>query len=505
MQLHWRFAKNAISNLGRGGAAAVVALLLPLVLVRHMSAAAYAVWVLVLQTAAYIGYLDFGLQTAIGRYVAYANERRDTEQRNAVFSTALAGLCAAAVISLVCLAIAILFAPAFFPSVPDTLVPQMRLALLLVGFSLAVELPASACNGVFIGIQRYEIPALITGSARLISAFGLVLAALAGRSLVVMAAVVASANLLSYAVQFVVLRRTVPDLRFLRALVRVSTVRELSGYCIGLTVVSFSMLLVTGLDLVLVGRFEFAAVTPYSIAASMIALISGLLYAVVNVIMPHAAVLHAQEKASELGRLIVSSTQVSVLLLILSGAPIFAYAGPIIRVWIGQRYVAAGAPLLAILILANVIRLVGAPYSLVIVAAGRHSYVKISPLAEGITNFIASVALGSVLGAVGVALGTLIGSIVGVASHLWYSMPRTNRVISFSRPRLVVTGVIWPLLCTSPLLAIAVAVSRGSKPSPFGFIAAALISAVAAILLVFRTQHNGKLDCATRTAPAHGA
>ena len=234
MQIHRRFAKNAVANLGRGSAAALVALLLPPVLVRHMTPASYAVWVLVLQTAAYIGYLNFGLQTAIGRYVAYANEKKDVEQRDSVFSTAFVGLCCAALVSLVCLAAAILAAPTVFPSVPSPLVPQMRLALLIVGLAMAVELPASACNGVFIGMERYEIPALTVGGARLVSAFGVIAAALAGRSLVVMAAVIASANLLSYLAQFLALRRIAPDVRFRAELSSALHGRDLSGYCFGL-------------------------------------------------------------------------------------------------------------------------------------------------------------------------------------------------------------------------------------------------------------------------------
>jgi O-antigen/teichoic acid export membrane protein len=198
MPSRWRFAKNALASLGRGSTAAIVALVLPPVLVRHMTPAAYAVWVLVLQTAAYVSYLNFGLQTAIGRYVAFANEKKDIEQRDSVFSTAFAGLCCAALLSLVCLALATVGVPAIFPSVPSALIPQMRIALLLVGCSLAVELPTSACNGVFIGLERYEIPALTVGGGRMISALGVIAAALAGRSLVVMAAILAGANLLSY-------------------------------------------------------------------------------------------------------------------------------------------------------------------------------------------------------------------------------------------------------------------------------------------------------------------
>jgi O-antigen/teichoic acid export membrane protein len=489
MQIHWRFAKNALANLGRGSAAAVVALLLPPLLVRHMTPASYAVWVLVLQTAAYVSYLNFGLQTAIGRYVAYANEKRDIALRDSVYSTAFVGLCGAALVSLICLAAAILAAPRVFPSVPAALVPQMRLALLIVGFVMAVELPVSAWNGVFIGMQRYEIPALTVGSARLISAIGIIAAALAGQSLVVMAAMLAAANLLSYLIQYLALNRIAPDVHFNRSLVQRSTACELYEYCLGLTIMSFSMLLVTGFDLVLVGHFDFAAVTPYSVAASMITLISGLLYAVINVIMPHAASLHARESGSELGRLIVSSTRLSVLLLVLTGMPILIYAGPIMRLWIGQQYVAAGAPLLAILIVANIIRLVGAPYSIVLISAGQQSYIKVSPLAEGISNLFVSVVLGYYLGALGIALGTLVGSLVGVGAHLWYSMARTKSTITFARERFLISGVLTPVLCTFPMSATAVASMRGIAISSPVFVAAALISVVGAGLLM-RQNHE---------------
>src|ERR1700733_9250180 len=151
MHLHWRFAKNAIANLGRGSAAAVVALALPPILVRHMTPASYAVWVLVLQTAAYVGYLNLGLQTAIGRYVAAARETGDIDQRDSVFSTGFLGLCCAAVLAVVCLVAATLGLSIIFPKVPTSLIPQMQVALLLVGFSMAAELPASAWGGVFIG------------------------------------------------------------------------------------------------------------------------------------------------------------------------------------------------------------------------------------------------------------------------------------------------------------------------------------------------------------------
>lgn len=488
MQSYWRFIKNAVANLGRGGAAAIVALLLPPVLVRHMTPASYSVWVLVLQTAAYVSYLNFGLETAIGRYVAYTNEKKDIEQRDSVFSTAFFALCCAALLSLLCLAGVTLAVPDIFPSVPAPLIPQMRLSLLIVGLALALGLPASSWSGVFAGLARYEIPALTVGSARLLSALGVIAAALAGRSLVVMAAIIASANLLSYLAQYLILRRILPDIRFQLSLVRRSTAHELYGYCFGLTVMNFAMLLITGFDLLLVGRFQFSAVTPYSVSATMIALISGILSAVVSVMLPHAASLHARDNADGMGNLVVSATRLSVLLLILTGIPILIYARPILRLWIGQRYVTSGAPLLVTLIVANVIRLIGLPYAIILVAAGQQNYIKISPLAEGISNFIASVVLGKLFGAIGVALGTLLGSFVSIGAHLFYSMPRTRQAIAFSRRNLVISGVLYPLLCTSPLLAIAVASLYRVEIKPLVFASAALLSSTGAALLMIRTQ-----------------
>ena len=89
--------KNAIANVIRGGATALVAIALPPFLTRLMSPSAFGAWVLILQLSAFVGYLDFGIQTAVGRFVAHANERGDTEHRDRIVNTSLA------VLSLTCL------------------------------------------------------------------------------------------------------------------------------------------------------------------------------------------------------------------------------------------------------------------------------------------------------------------------------------------------------------------------------------------------------------------
>ncbi|MGD0929719.1 MAG: hypothetical protein ABR902_03620 [Candidatus Korobacteraceae bacterium] len=485
------FIKNAVANLGRGGATALVAVFLPPLLVRHMSTVSYGVWVLVLQVAAYIGYLDFGLQTAIGRYIAYATERGDYQQRNSVFSTAFAGLVAAAFVSLLLLVAAAAAVPAVFPGIPSDTIPIMRWALLILGTSIALGLPASAWAGVFIGLQRYEIPAVVIGGARLISAVGVVIAAFAGRSVVTMAAIMAITNVLSYGVQYAAAKRIIPDIKFRASQVRRATAHELLGYCFGLTVMSFSMLLVTGFDLILVGRFQFNAVAAYSVSAAMITFVAGVLSAILNVMMPHAAALHARQNPEELGRLVILSTQVGVILLIFTGVPPLIYAAPILRVWIGQQYVQTGQPILVVLLVANMIRLIGLPYAIVLISAGQQRLIKVSPLTEGIANLAASIVLGAAMGAIGVALGTLIGSVFSVTAHLFYSMPRTYAEIKFSRKKYLLSGVLTPLLCVVPLLlAGAISVSGRLNPAYRNglFLACVALSLVGSAILLRRSK-----------------
>jgi len=487
MQTHRRLAKNAIANLTRGGAAGVVALFLPAVLVRHMSQIDYSVWVLVLQVAAYSSYLEFGLQTAVGRYIAIANEKFDADQGNTIFSTALVGLSIAAIIGIALLIGVICAAGWLFPSVPAALLPQMRWALLIVGTSIALGLPSSAWSGVFIGLQRNEFIALVIGGSKLISAIGLVIAAIHGSSLVVMAVVVAIVNLASYFLLYILVRRF-SDVTFRRHLVRQSSARELFSYCSSLMVWSFSTMLVNGLDLMLVGRFQLNALAPYAVATTLVTFIAGMQNAIFSAVMPHAAVLHAREDSTSLGNMVISTTRFAVLLLVLTGLPLLIYASPLLRLWVGEQYAVQGCLPLTILLVANIIRLSGMPYAIVLVASAQQKLVIVSPLMEGFSNLIASILLGMKFGAAGVAAGTLIGAVVSMLGHVFYDMPRTRKEIFLRIRDFIFSGLSLPVLTTVPLIALAIHAWKGAPPSPLIFASAFGITILCSAAIVLNAD-----------------
>src|SRR5208283_3061895 len=420
--------KNSAANVARGGASALVALVLPPFLVRLMSPDSYGVWSLVLQVSLFVGYFDFGIQTAVGRFVAHANEKGDTESRDRITSTAFAALSVAGALALAGTLGMVALLPHIFKQMPGALVGDARIALLLVGGSLAIGLPASVFNGIFVGIQRYELPAMVIGGSRITSAIVVILVLRSGGTLIAMAVTVATCNLAAYLIQYLLYKRFDGGTRISCSLVTSAAGRELIHYCISLTIWSFATLLVTGLDIALVGIFDFSAVAYYTVAATLISFILGLQNAIFGMLIPAAAVLDARGSTSELGSMLVSATRFGMFLLFASGVPLLIAAGPILSIWVGPTYAVHASLILRVLVVANIIRLSAVPYAMLLVGTGQQQLVTVSPLIEGFSNLLISVVAGYKWGAIGVAVGTLIGSTIGILCNFAYNMPRSTRI-----------------------------------------------------------------------------
>jgi O-antigen/teichoic acid export membrane protein len=416
-----------------------------------MSTESYGAWALLLQLSAYVGYFDFGLQTAIGRFVAHSTERGDHNHRDRIVSTATAALILAGALSFTALVAVAYLLPQIFHNMSPGLQSSARIALLLVSGSLALGLPASVFNGIFVGMQRNEIAAFIIGGSRLLSAALLAVTALRRGSLVAMAVVVAAMNVGSYASAYFFARRIAPDIRFDRLLVSSAAAKEVFNYCSSLTIWSVAMLLVTGLDLTIVAIVQYSAVAFYAVAAGLVTFLSGLQNAVFSALTPAAAVLHARGDSHALGRMMIKSSHYGTFLLTFSGLPLMLFARPILQYWVGPGYAAQGSKYLVVLVLANIIRLLMTPYSVALIGTGQQRLVILSPIMEGLTNLIASIILGRWLGAIGVAYGTLCGAVVGVLLNVFYNMPRTTE-IRFSVREYLKDGLLRSITFTLPPL-----------------------------------------------------
>lgn len=477
--------RNAAANLASGAAGAVLAVLLPPFLVRLLDRDTYSVWVLLLQIGGFTGLLNFGLQTAVGRFVAHAEARKDPDHRDRVVSTALVLLSGSAFLGLLAIVGLAALLPRFFPDIPPPLQPEARIALLWVGGSLALGLPFAVISGVFVGIQRNEVAAAIILGGRLATGVGLVLAAASGRGLVAMAIVFAVINLLTYAAQWAAVSWLVPGLSVSHRKIGRESFRELVDYCTSLTVWGFAMLLVSGLDLVLVARFDFSAVGAFAVAAGLLALLQGAQAALINVFLPVAAALDAQGDRERLAHLLLRATRWNLLALGIAMGAYGLVGRPALTAYVGPQYATDVGAILSVLFLAAIVRLSMVPYNIVAIGTGDHRRIILGPVAEGISNLLASALLGWHFGAIGVAWGTVVGGSVGVAFHLGHNLPRSTR-IGVSVDTFVSEAFLPAMIAVMPLIIVSALHGAGlTLPGGPAWILAPLASA-AFVFLAWR-------------------
>jgi O-antigen/teichoic acid export membrane protein len=476
--LRFTVVKNALANVLRMGASAIVALALPHFLTHAMDHDRFAAWVLMLQIAAYANYLDFGLQIAVARYLAQAIEKGEDESRDSLISTTLTMLVVACLIALVGIGVVLIFLPELFQAAPAALIGELRAGTAVLAIGAALLLPLSTFSGVLIGLQRNELPAMAVGISRLTGAVIVIFAVFHTQSLIVLAALLGGCNLAGGLIQYFMARRLLPGMRIALRQTSRKMALELARYCSALTVWSLCMLLVSGLDVTIVGHYDFSAVGAYSVAALLISFLTGVGSAVYSALLAPMAVLQTRGEWQRIRSLVITVTRLSSFLDILEVLAVFLWGHWFLRLWIGESYAVQALPILKILIVANAMRLVGAPLSSALVATNQQRHGISGALAEGVSNFGLSITGALSLGAIGVAWGTLAGAVIGI---LWVLVLMIGwlRYPIVSSAELLLEGCLRPLLCLSPLILLVPLLSQ-MQDNPirlFAVVAAAVVTA----------------------------
>ena len=262
-------AKNSVANLLRFAVSVLAAALLPPFLTRRLSHDMYAAWVLILQLGAYAAIFELGLQAAISKFVAQHHATQDHAGTSSVVSTATALLTASAALALTAVGILVWQVPHLFGQLTPPLVHQVRLGILLIGGATALALPTTALASSFQGVQRYNVPMIIGGGSQLLSTLAIIIAVFYHSSLIVMGACVAAITLAAGLVQVGAWRRYLAHVRITVSGVTRRMTRTIFNYCAAMSVSSFAMLLISGLDTVIVGHFNFKQTGFYAVAASL--------------------------------------------------------------------------------------------------------------------------------------------------------------------------------------------------------------------------------------------
>jgi O-antigen/teichoic acid export membrane protein len=437
--------KNAFANLCRGGAVALSMLLLPPFLARILTKDTYGTWLLILQLSAYVSLLDLGIQTVIGRFVAHYNELGDIKKRDSIISSAIALLTGAAALAILGIGILAWQLPYLFKDMPANLQQDAQLALMCVGSSLAVALPFTTFGAVFLGLQRYDVPAWIVGSTKIFSGVLVVLVAQSTHSMVMMALVVAATNLAAAIWQYLAYKKMAVGYRIALKSISKKSLGEVIESCVAISISSLGMLIVSGLDTTIIGFFDYKSVSYYALAATLTSFVFGVCSTILNTIVPVASSVGARNEPEKLGELLISTTRYTLIVLIATNLPLLLLSKTVMTIWVGDDYATNTTHLFEWLIAANFVRQIGAPYFAIAIGCDEHRKILLSPLVEAFVNLVVSVSLTARIGAAGVAIGTLFGGFASVGMHFFYNLPRTKKILVSNKADLRI-AIFKPIL-----------------------------------------------------------
>jgi O-antigen/teichoic acid export membrane protein len=349
--------------------------------------------------------------------------------------------------------------PSIFSHIPGYLLSDLRMGVLVLAASSALQLPISTFTGVLVGLHRNEYPALAIGGSRIIGAAAVILASHATSSLLWLAVCIAVPNVIGGLVQVGISLRLLPQARVAISSVSRKMAIELARYCSVLTLFSLWMLLITGLDVTIVSYFQFSAVGYYSIASTAVTFFSGFNTAVFNAFISPVAVLHARSEYPRIAGLIMRATRLNTAANLTFVASAFAFGKPLLTAWIGQSYAKDVLPILLILLAGQAIRLVASAYASSLLAMGEQKYAVLPGAVEALSNVVFSLIGIRMLGPIGVAWGTLAGAVLGLCCYLGYTFRRVG-VLNLKARNYVWTGVLVPSVTFLPLLVCTILLSR---------------------------------------------
>jgi O-antigen/teichoic acid export membrane protein len=487
-------AWNSFWTVAMTSSGGLIAVLVPPFLARTLTHDEFGVWALALQLASYVLVLGFGLQNAVGRFVALAHGPKAAALRSGVVVAGFHLACAAALAGIVLIGAAAFALPYFLTEMPEALVADFRIALLLCGGAAALALTAMPFTGVFLGEQRAHVPAVIVLLGRVAQCVLLIVAAVVFGTIEALAIAFCLGQALTTGGQLVAWSAG-GGARLLGRRAGAAHYRELWSFCAPFVLWNSLAALSFGSDLLIVSKVDFSATPYYAVSLTIATTFVGLLASGYNSLLPAAARHVGTGNRRALLGMLRRGGRMGVGISVALGVPlVFAATGPL-ALWVGPSYAEASAPYVALLILAQIVRLTMSMYGSVTIATGRHRAVLLPPLLDAAVGLAVGIGLGSLIGATGVALGMIAGATVSFAT--WYykdplrevfGLPHVARAFVAACAPPVIAAVAGSMLAGSALLAL------GALDDDRARLAASLAVAVVVAAVAFKRPAAFELE-----------
>lgn len=405
-----RLPKNFISNIIYFVLNIAIGLMLVPFFLDTLGTAAYGLIPLATSITSYVTLVVDSLNTSISRFMTIDLQRADIKRANETFNTALFGTLGVIILLTPCALAVAWYAPVFF-NIGEQSVKDVFLLFALIFGSVFIRAWSSNFMVVLFAYNRLDLRNYVN-CTNLFTQLVLVLTLFLciGPSLVLVGLSYAGAAIVTFAMAFILSKRTCPYLKISPVLFVQSRLREIGGLSTWVMINSFGWLLNTQVALIVVNKlFGEVAGTEYSLATIWSTLLISIAALVTNLFTPMTYSYYAKQDREGLIHFTSTATKIVGLFMALPIALVCIFSPQLLTIWVGVKF-AHVAPLIWICVAPVILQIMSSCITPVTVAYNRVRSLVILTLPVGFLNVILALFLPYIfdIGMYGVALAGLI-------------------------------------------------------------------------------------------------
>jgi O-antigen/teichoic acid export membrane protein len=442
--------RNVFANWTGLGINALLSLLLTPILIHGLGNLYFGMFMLVASLLDSCWLLDFGMRTAMFRFLARFRGSGEREELNRTFASGMVIACCSASLIILFDLVAVFLLPHFFAiALADR--PVFRALLLLSGGAVAAAFLAQFLGTYLCAFRRFDFYNLNSALTGILRASLIVVALRLHGGVLAVGAVTFGCSLLSLVAAVRLVCIADPEFAFSLHDISAARIRELLGFSSSAFLGTLGDQLRFFIDSVVIGRLlGIAFIAPFVIPGRIMVLFRELGLSLAS---PLAGVMNecaGSGDRDELRRSYLRATRLCLLLSLFVGLLLLVNGAFLIRLWVGPGY-ANSYSLMLVLLAGYCLMLAQQPSVDLLLAQGRHHLRGWWNLGEGAANLALSIYWGRRYGLVGIALGTAAPMIfVQLFIQPWYAL----RIISLSPARYVREALLRPVLAASIVLGV---------------------------------------------------
>ena len=401
----------------------------------------FGIYTLAFSAVGYFDLLTQGIRSTLQRFVGRLSDARDRETLNSVFSTALAvTVVVGALIVVIFLGLSRVL-PAFFKLGP-TQVHLFAALLILLGLNLGLGVPTALLGSYLCGLHRFDLFNLLSIVRQGVRTILILAVLLHGWGVLAVAVCALVSTVICIPLNWWMIRKIDPTVRFAGELVKLRTARELLSFSFWTLLNNAGGLLRDSTDSIVIGRVMNAAlITPFTVASRLVDYFRPIITSMVSPMLPRMSQLDAQGRDDEIRQLLLQMTRLSALASLAIGSMLVLHGRSFLLLWVGARYVSS-YPILVVLVVGAVVSSAQLGTLHALIAKGRHRAYGIWTIGEGLANLILSVVWAHRYGLLGVAMGTAVPLLaVKLTLQPWY----VTRVLHMSLGQYFFKALARPL------------------------------------------------------------